>query len=54
MRSLSLRLRRPGGERITRVELNGRAFRRFDPAAETIDLTGHTGSVTLTVHFAAS
>ena len=52
--SLSLRLRRPGGERITRVELDRRAFRRFDPAAETIDLTGHTGSVTLTVHFAAS
>ena len=52
MRSLSLRLRRPGGQRITRVELDGRAFRRFDPTAETIDLTGHAGSLTLTVHFA--
>ena len=54
MRSLSLRLRRPDGQRITRVELDGRAFRHFDPAAETIDLTGRTGSLTLTVHFAGS
>ena len=52
LQSLSLRLRRPGRQRITRVELDGRAFRRFDPAAETIDLTGHSGSVTLVVHFA--
>ena len=51
MRSLSLRLRRPGGQRITRVELGGRTYRRFDPAAETIDLTGHTGTLTLIVHF---
>ena len=54
IRSLSLRLRRPGGRRITRVELDGKAFRRFDARAETIDLTGHTGSVTLTVHYAGS
>ncbi len=52
MRSLSLRLRRPGRQRITRVELDGRPFRHFDPVAETIDLTGHAGSLTLTVHFA--
>ena len=54
IRSLSLRLRRPGGQRITRVELDGRRFRRFDPTAETIDLTGHSGTLALTVHFAAS
>ena len=54
MRSLSLRLRRPDGQRITRVELDGRAFRHFDPAAETIDLTGLTGSVVLTVRYAVS
>jgi hypothetical protein len=54
LRSLSLRLRRPGKQRITRVELNGRAFRQFDAAAETIDLTGRTGSLTLAVHFAGS
>ena len=52
MRSLSLRLRRPGRQRITRVELDGRPFRHYDPVAETIDLTGHTGRLTLTVHFA--
>jgi hypothetical protein len=52
MRSLSLRLRRPGRQRITRVELDGRPFRHYDPVAETIDLTGHTGSLALTVHFA--
>ena len=51
MRSLSLELRRPGRQRIARVELDGRAYRRFDPAAETIDLTGLTGTMTLVVRF---
>jgi len=54
IRSLTLRLRRPGAQRITRVELDGRAFQRFDPATGTIDLTGHSGSVTLTAHFGTS
>jgi hypothetical protein len=52
--SLSLRLRRPGTQRIMHVELNGRAYHRFSRAAETIDLTGHTGLVAITVQFAAT
>jgi len=49
--SLSLRLRRPGAQRIRRIDLDGRGFRRFDPATETIDLTGHTGRLTLTAYY---
>jgi len=44
---LKLRLRLPNGERINSVTVGGRAFTRFDPASETIDLTGLRGRVNL-------
>jgi hypothetical protein len=50
--SLSLRLRRPRGLRLTRVELNGRPYPNFSAAGETIDLHGHTGRLIITAHFA--
>jgi hypothetical protein len=49
--SLRLRLRRPDALRISRVELDSRPYRLFHSAAEEIDLTGQTGSVTLAVHY---
>jgi len=39
--SSRLRLRLPGRQRIARVTLDGRPYRRFD--ANTIDLSGVTG-----------
>ena len=49
--SLRLRLRAPGGRPITSVSLDGRAWRRFDGAAETIDLSGAKGSLSLLVRY---
>jgi hypothetical protein len=50
-RKIALRLRLPGGARITGVRLADRPWRRFDPAAETVDLTGIKGSVELAVAY---
>ena len=47
--TLRLRLRLPDGQRITGVTLEGRSFHRFDPASETIDLSGLTGRIDLVV-----
>jgi hypothetical protein len=52
--SLRLRLRRPRPQKIKRVELDGHPYPHFGRRAETIDLTGLTGHLTLTVYFAAS
>ena len=52
VRALSLRLRLPAGEPITSVALDGRRFTRFDPAAETIDLSGETGRLELLARYA--
>jgi hypothetical protein len=49
LRTLSLRLRLPGHARLASVLLEGRAYRRFDPAAETVDLSGLGGHVDLFV-----
>jgi hypothetical protein len=49
--ALRLRLRLPRGERISRVMLGRRAL-RFDPATETVNLSGRTGHVDLTAHVA--
>ncbi len=46
--SLRLRLRLPRGTRVVQVLLDGRPYARFDPVSQTIDLTGRTGTVTLT------
>jgi hypothetical protein len=51
--SLKLRLRLPSGERITSVTVGGRAFTRFDPASETIDLSGLHGRVNLVASVSA-
>jgi hypothetical protein len=47
--ALELRLRLPGGLRMTRVTLNGRPFRRFDSRTETVDLSGRSGHLDLVV-----
>jgi hypothetical protein len=47
--TLKLRLRLPGGERIAAVTLGGKAFDRFAPATGTIDLSGLSGRLDLTV-----
>jgi hypothetical protein len=49
LRTVRLRLRLPGGERMTGITLNGEPFRRFDPKTETIDLSGLSGSLWLQV-----
>ena len=46
---LSLRLRLPRGDRIASVTLGGRHHARFDPKAETIDLSGRSGRLELVV-----
>jgi hypothetical protein len=48
-RSLDLRLRLPRGQRIARVLLRGRPYRRFHPDTETIDLSRQAGRVDLVV-----
>jgi hypothetical protein len=50
-RMLRLRLRVPGTRPITAVQLDGRPFRRFDANAETIDLSGLSGTLHLVVRF---
>jgi hypothetical protein len=49
--TLKLRLRLPGGNRIRYVLLDGRAYRRFDAKAETIDLSGLEGRLELLVGY---
>jgi hypothetical protein len=51
LRTLSLRLRLPGGNRISSVALGGRPFRRFDPQTETIELPHGPGRLRLVVGF---
>ena len=46
-KQLSVRLRLPRGRRIAAVTLAGRAFRRFDAADATLDLSGLSGPVEL-------
>ena len=48
---LWLRLRLPGDAPLRRVTVDGRGWRRFDASAETIDLTGLHGAVSLTAGF---
>jgi hypothetical protein len=45
---LRLGLRRPPGYRVTSVRLAGHRLLPFDPASETVDLTGQVGDITLT------
>ena len=48
-RTLRLRLRLPDGERIIAVRLGGRPYRGLDAATGTIDLSGLSGRIELTV-----
>lgn len=47
--SLSLRLRVPRGYAIANVHVNGNEWKAYDVDAETIDLSGLTGHITVTV-----
>jgi hypothetical protein len=49
--SLSLRLRVPQGYAIAEVHVNGRHWKAFDRAAETIDLSGLHGRVSVDVTY---
>ena len=51
LRILRLRLRLPGGRPLRSVSVNGRPYARFDAAAETIDLSGRTGTVGLVARY---
>lgn len=51
LRTLSLRLRLPGGNRLSTVALDGRPFRRFDPQTATIELPRRAGLLKLVVGF---
>ncbi|MGH9151561.1 MAG: hypothetical protein ACRD03_03940, partial [Acidimicrobiales bacterium] len=53
-RRLSLRVRVPAGLTMSGVTVNGAAHAGFDPADETIDLTGRTGTLRLVVRYAGS
>ncbi len=46
-----LRLRHPKSAPIQRVTVNGKAWKNFDPAGETIRLTGVTGKVAVRVNY---
>jgi len=51
LRTLRLRLRLPDGKPLTGVSLDGRPYRRFGAATETIDLSGLRGSHELVAHY---
>ncbi len=46
---LGLRVRTPAGRKLTRVTVNGEPHDKFDPASGTIDLTGRSGQLMLTI-----
>lgn len=48
---ISLRLRVPGKMSIKNVTVNGKSHRTFNPADETVDLSGKTGRLDITVHY---
>lgn len=47
-RVLRLKIRRPAGYQVTSVRLDGHRLAGFDPATETVELSGHTGTLVLT------
>jgi len=51
-RTVRLRLRLPRPARIASVLLGGRPYSRFDRRSETIDLSGRSGRLALTVRYA--
>jgi hypothetical protein len=48
---ISLRLRVPGKKAIKKVTVNGKSHRAFDPADETVDLSGKTGRLDIIVYY---
>jgi hypothetical protein len=51
VQSLTLRLRVPKGYGMVEVRVNGRDWQAFDPAAETVDLSGLAGRVSVDVNY---
>lgn len=45
IKGIYLKLRLPNRKKITRVSINGKEYRQFDPATEIIDLTGCAGEL---------
>jgi hypothetical protein len=50
LRTLTLRLRLPRGQRVSTVSLDGRPWRRFDPQTGTIELPPRAGQLELVAH----
>ncbi|MBE7504549.1 MAG: hypothetical protein HS113_30505 [Verrucomicrobiales bacterium] len=50
-RQTLLRFRHPEGKPVQRVEVNGRAWDRFDAAREWVDLTSLEGRLEVTAHY---
>jgi hypothetical protein len=50
-KTIGLKLRTPGKLIAQSVTINGRPWTKFDAAAETIDLTGTTGTVNIEVRY---
>lgn len=48
---VSIRLRTPDQKKIQNVSINGARHKKFDAAKETIDLTGKTGTLNITVRY---
>src|SRR5262249_10295114 len=51
LRDLRLRLRLPDERPLRAVSLNGRHFFHFDARTETVDLSGQTGTLSLTASY---
>lgn len=50
-KEVSLRLRTPRNKKIQKVKINGKSHKGFDAENETIDLTGKTGELQITVNY---
>ncbi|MCZ7639831.1 MAG: hypothetical protein M5U12_29555 [Verrucomicrobia bacterium] len=50
-RQMLLRFRHPDGKPVQRVEVNGRAWERFDVAREWVDLTSLEGRLEVTAYY---
>lgn len=48
---VSFRIRTPGYRRMKKVKINGKSHKLFDAENETIDLTGKTGDLQMTIYY---
>ena len=48
---VSFRVRTPGDKKMKKVKINGKSHKAFDAEKETIDLTGKTGKLEMSVYY---